>query len=160
MRTSAKPNKLYIIRKVLMRAIQKCTFYWIWATMAKAMGIYGQFWHFLLCPLQRCHLTQEVNVEKLYFFLILYLILGKVTNILVEKLSTWEVISQKPHGDGKRPPPPVLLGLNKNSKTEVFKNLRFLSLKSVFYVFGIRVNWNCWMLKISDLLKSFWRKTQ
>ena len=27
MRTSAKPNKLYIIRKVLMGAIQKCTFY-------------------------------------------------------------------------------------------------------------------------------------
>ena len=26
MLTSAKPNKLYIIRKVLMRAIQKCTF--------------------------------------------------------------------------------------------------------------------------------------
>ena len=25
-RTSAKPNKLYIIRKVLMRAMQKCTF--------------------------------------------------------------------------------------------------------------------------------------
>ena len=27
MRTSAKPNELYIIRKVLMRAIQNCTFY-------------------------------------------------------------------------------------------------------------------------------------
>ena len=24
--TSAKPNKLYIIRKILIRAIQKCTF--------------------------------------------------------------------------------------------------------------------------------------
>ena len=29
MRTSAKPNKLYIARKVLMRAIQKCNFYGI-----------------------------------------------------------------------------------------------------------------------------------
>ena len=27
MRTSAEPNKIYIVRKVLMRAIQKCTFY-------------------------------------------------------------------------------------------------------------------------------------
>ena len=27
MRASAEPNKLYIIRKVLMRALQKCNFY-------------------------------------------------------------------------------------------------------------------------------------
>ena len=68
MQTSAKPNKLYIIRKVLMRAIQKCT----------------------------CHVTQEANFEKKnYFFLILHLILEKVTKFLIEKLSTSEVISQK-----------------------------------------------------------------
>ena len=30
MRTSAEPSKIYIVRKVLMRAIQKCNFYWIW----------------------------------------------------------------------------------------------------------------------------------
>ena len=29
MRASTKPNKLYIIRKVLMRAIQRSTFYWV-----------------------------------------------------------------------------------------------------------------------------------
>ena len=27
MRTSAEPNKMYIVGKVLMRAIQKCNFY-------------------------------------------------------------------------------------------------------------------------------------
>ena len=27
MRTSAEPNKIYIVGKVLMRAIQKCNFY-------------------------------------------------------------------------------------------------------------------------------------
>ena len=57
-----------------------------------------------------CHLTQEANFEKIYFFLILHLILGKAAKFLVEKLSNSEVISQKPHWGGKHPP--VLLGLN------------------------------------------------
>ena len=39
-----------------------------------------------------------------FFFLILHLISGKVTKFLVEKLSTSEVISQKPHGGEKHPP--------------------------------------------------------
>ena len=39
MRTSEKPVKLYIIRKVLTRAIQKCKFYQIWAILSKIMGI-------------------------------------------------------------------------------------------------------------------------
>ena len=51
-----------------------------------------------------CHVTQEANFEKKLFFLILHLILGKVTKFLVEKLSTSEVISQKPHGGWKSPP--------------------------------------------------------
>ena len=44
--------------------------------------------------------------QKKLFFLILNLILGKVTKFLVEKLSTSEVISQEPHGVWKTPPPP------------------------------------------------------
>ena len=61
-----------------------------------------------------CHVTQEANFEKNYFFLILHLILGKVTKFLVEKLSTSEVISQKPHGGGggRWKTPAVLLGLS------------------------------------------------
>ena len=51
-----------------------------------------------------CHVTQEANFEKIYFFLILHLILDKAAKILVEKLSTSEVISQKPHGGWKTPP--------------------------------------------------------
>ena len=50
------------------------------------------------------HVTQEANFEKFYFFLILHLILGKAAKFLVEKLSTSEVISQKPHGGWKTPP--------------------------------------------------------
>ena len=44
-----------------------------------------------------------------YVFLILHLILGNVTKFLVEKPSTSEIISQKPHGGEKHPT--VLLGL-------------------------------------------------
>ena len=40
--------------------------------------------------------------KNFYFVLILHLILGKVTKVLVEKLSTSEVISQKPLGGGGR----------------------------------------------------------
>ena len=39
MRMSEKPVKLYIIRKVLKRAIQKCTFYRIGVILSKVMGI-------------------------------------------------------------------------------------------------------------------------
>ena len=51
-----------------------------------------------------CHVTQEANFEKFYFFLVLYLILGKVAKFLVEELSTSELISQKPHEGWKTPP--------------------------------------------------------
>ena len=54
-----------------------------------------------------CNVTQEANFgKKVYFFLILHLILGKAAKCIVEKLSTSEVISLKPHGGGKHLPPP------------------------------------------------------
>ena len=45
-----------------------------------------------------CHVTKKQISKKFYFFLILHLILGKAAKFLVEKLSTSEVISEKPHG--------------------------------------------------------------
>ena len=76
--------------------------------MSKVMGI-CQILAFLTMPALQiwpCHMTQEANFEKVYFFLILHLILDKAAKFLVEKLSTSEVISQKPHrGGGKHPPP-------------------------------------------------------
>ena len=50
-----------------------------------------------------CHVTHEANFEFFYFVLILHLILGKVTKFQVEKLSTSEVINQKPQGRWKTP---------------------------------------------------------
>ena len=45
-----------------------------------------------------CHVTQNSNFDNFYSVLNLQLILGKVTKFLVEKLSTSDVISQKPYG--------------------------------------------------------------
>ena len=88
--------------------------------MSKVMGIYFKFWHFLRCPLSKYgHVTSPKKQisKKFYFFLILHLILGKAAKFLVEKLSTSEVISQKPHRGGGGKHPPVLLGLKANQQT-------------------------------------------
>ena len=100
MRTSSKLNKLYINRKVLMRAIQKLLFFNL-SHYVKSYGHLSQILAFFMMPALQiwpCHVTQEANFEKNYFFLILHLILRKAAKYLVEKLSTSEVISQKPHG--------------------------------------------------------------
>ena len=49
----------------------KCTFYWIWVTMSKVMGIYVKFWHFLRCPLSKYgHVTwpKKQILKKFLFF--------------------------------------------------------------------------------------------
>ena len=51
-----------------------------------------------------CHMTQEANFTKFYFFLILRLIVGKVTKFLVEKLSTSEGYQPKTSRGWKTPP--------------------------------------------------------
>ena len=53
-----------------------------------------------------CHVAKDANFKNFYFVLILHLISGKVTKYPAEKLSTSEVISQKPHGVWKTTPPP------------------------------------------------------
>ena len=58
--------------------------------------------------------------KNFYFFLILHLILGKAAEFLIGKLSTSEVISQKPHG-GWKTPPSVLLGLTVTNITWYIK---------------------------------------
>ena len=118
-RTSPKPNKLYINRNVFMRAIQKCTSYWIWVTMSKVVGIFVKFWHFLRCQLTKYGYVTwpKKQISKIFYFLvILHLILRKVTKFLVQKLSTSEVISQKLTGGGA-PPVPLRLSWKKASYT-------------------------------------------
>ena len=111
MRASAKPNKLHIIRKVLMRAIWKCTFYWIWATMSKVIGVLSNFGIFLRCLLTKyeCHVSQEANSEK-------FLSCPNSTfNIRKShKISSRKALSYFRSYQPKTtcpPPPPVLFGL-------------------------------------------------
>ena len=89
-----------IIQKVLMRAIQKCTFLLNVSHYVKSYGHLCQILAFFTMPTLQiwpCHVTQEANFEKNYLFLILHLMLGKAAKFLVEKLSTSEVISEKPY---------------------------------------------------------------
>ena len=66
-----------------------------------------------------CHVTQEANFEKIYFFLILHLKLGKATKFPVERLSTSEVIIQKTsQGRGTGNPPSAFRVNNKNYEAE------------------------------------------
>ena len=79
------------------------------------MGIFVKFWHFFTMPAHQIwsyHMSQEANLENFYFFLILHLILGKVTKFLVEKLSTSEIISQKSHRGGVENTPPQCRRVN------------------------------------------------
>ena len=81
--------------------------------MSNVMDFYLKFWHFLRCPLSKYgHVTlpKKQISKKFYFFLILHLILGKVTKFLVEKLSTSEDISQKAHGGGVENTPQCFQG--------------------------------------------------
>ena len=52
-------RKLYTIRKVSIRAIQKCTFVLIRATVSKVMDI--------LPPIWSCQVTQDANCENFLF---------------------------------------------------------------------------------------------
>ena len=79
--------------------------------MSKVMGIYVKFWNFFTMPALQiwlCHVTQETIFEKIIFFPNSAFNIGKSCKFVVEKLSTSEVISQKPHGGWKT----VLLGLS------------------------------------------------
>ena len=66
MQTLAEPNKIYIVRKVLMRAIQKCNFYWISTTVSIVMGIYVKF-TITTHQIWSCHMTLALNSENFYF---------------------------------------------------------------------------------------------
>ena len=66
MRTSAEPNKIYIVRKALKRAIQKCNFYWILSHCVKS---YGHLCQVLPWPLTKYgHVTWPwLKISNFYF---------------------------------------------------------------------------------------------
>ena len=85
------------------------------------MGIFVKCWLFFYdahSPNMVMSRDPSLEMSKLFYFVpILYLISGKVTKFLVEKLSISEVISQKPHGGEWKTPflLPAPLGLKKKS---------------------------------------------
>ena len=103
MRTSAEPNKIYIGGKVLMRAIQKCNFYWIWATMSKVMGIYVKFTK-TTHQIWSCHVTLASSSENFYFSPNFVLNFRKVTKSGGNWLKNKKVTGKKQTGWWKTPP--------------------------------------------------------
>ena len=70
--------------------------------MSKGIGIFVKFGSFYHAHLPNMVVSRDPRCKfrNFYFLLILHLILGKVTKFPVEKVSTSEVLSQKPHGRG------------------------------------------------------------
>ena len=109
-RTSSKPNKIYIIRKVF-KSYPKCAFYWIWATASKELLVFCQMLALFMIPLTKYGhvMWPKMQISKFFYFVvILHLIFLKATKFQVEKLPTSEVISK---GVGGKHPSPVSLGL-------------------------------------------------
>ena len=77
--------------------------------MSKVMCIFEKFCLFLRCPLTKyghVKLPKMQILKIFYFVLILHLILGKVTEFPVVKLSTSEVIGKNLTGGGGGGEPP------------------------------------------------------
>ena len=71
------------------------------------MGIYVKFWYFFYyarSPNMAMSHDPKSKFRGKIIFLNSAFNIRKVTKFLVEKLSTSEVIGQKPHGGGKHPP--------------------------------------------------------
>ena len=104
MRTSAEPNKIYVVGKVLMRAIQKCNFFFNLSTVSKVMGIYDKFTK-TTHQIWSCHVTLASNSENFYFSPNSVLNFGEIGSI-TKKLQAKNKI-----GGEWKTPPPVLIGL-------------------------------------------------
>ena len=65
MRTLAEPNKIYIVGKVLMRAIKKCIFIEFEPLCQKLMDIYIKFTK-ITHQVWSCHVTLASNPQNLY----------------------------------------------------------------------------------------------
>ena len=72
------------------------------------MGIFVKFRPFYdaRSQLWSCYVTQKANFKTFLFCPNSTFNIRKVTKFLVENLSTSKVISQKPRGGWKTPPPP------------------------------------------------------
>ena len=103
--------------------------------MSKVMGIYVKFWHFLhaCSPNMAMSRDPRSKFQKILIFPNSAFNIRNVTKFLAEKLSTSEVISQKPHGRGWKPPPPPSAFRVKSLSSKKYSGLNFIRL-SIFKI--------------------------
>ena len=112
-RTFPKPNKIYFIRMVLMRAIQKCTL----LNLSHYVKSYGHFCQILAIftmlanQIWSCHVTQEPNFEIFLFCPDSIFNIGEITKFLVETFSSSNFIRQE-HYEGMENTPPRAFRVN------------------------------------------------
>ena len=114
MRTSAEPNKIYIVGKVLMRDIQKCNF----LNLSHCVKSYGH-----LCEIYQNHSPNMVmsrhpgfKFRKFLFLTNSVLNFGKVIKFGGSWLKIKRVTGKNKLGvENTPPPPPVLIGLSLNN---------------------------------------------
>ena len=108
-RTSSESNKIYIVRKVLRRAIQKCNL-----NLSDCVKSYGHYVKFTKTTHQiwSCHVTLASSSENFYFFP------NSISNFR-KSYQIWGKLAQERKrnrqknklGGGGRKDPPVLIGL-------------------------------------------------
>ena len=98
----------YKISKGIDESYQKVYILLNYNHYVKSYGYFCQILAFFTMPAHKiwsCHVTQEANFEKFLSCPDSTFNIRKVTRFLAEKLSTSEIINQKPHGGGDGNPP-------------------------------------------------------
>ena len=119
MRISAKPSKLYVIQKVLMRAVQNVLFIefeplcqTLWAFLSN----FGIFYDARSINWS-CHVTQEANFEIFLFCPNSAFNIRKSNKISSRKALYFRSYQPKTHGGVENTPPPTVpLGLSQIRK--------------------------------------------
>ena len=110
----------------LTTGIEKCSFYWIWATMSKVMGIFCQILAFLTMPAHQiwsCHVPQEANFENFHFVLILHLILGshKYSSGKAPYFKSYQPKTSRGGGGGGGRTPPTAFRVNSRNEKSLHR---------------------------------------
>ena len=107
-RTSAKPNKLYIVRKVLIFLLNL-------SHCVKSYGHFCQILAFFTMPVHQiwsCHVTQEATFEKILLCPNCTFNIRKSHKISSGKALYFRSYQLKTSRGWRTPPPPVTLGSN------------------------------------------------
>ena len=154
--TSSDSKKIYIIWKVLRKAIPKCNFYWFWATVSKGMGIYVKFTK-TTHQIWSCHMTLVSNSENFYFFSNSVLNFKKVTKIGGNWLKNKKL---QTGGGGGVKDPPVLIRLKilqlwivlyyfiLKVSPAVFTPMNIINIRYFFLINKKFCNYACWNVSI------------